>query len=185
MKIHITITVSLLVLTTTTNLAAQGGRLVPAQFSSVEGNSLHTHPFGHADSQMQILADASELATTQATIFDVLFRAEGAASLSYPSYTKSYKVTLYTTPVRAAQMTTNPVANRGAATGTVVFNGSLNVPASTPVQPVPRVFELRISFTAPYRYTAAQGSLLMHYETADTVAPPGLWFLDAVRRSTI
>jgi hypothetical protein len=181
MKIHVT--TALLVLTTT--VAAQGGRVVPAQFSSVEGNSLHQHPFGQADSQLQILADARELAATQASILDVLFRAEGAPSSSYPAYTKSYKVTLYTTSVSAAQMTTDPVANRGTATGTIVFNGSLNVPASLPAQPVPRLFGLRIPFTSTYRYQAAQGNLLMHLETADPVPPPGIWLLDAVRRSAV
>jgi hypothetical protein len=169
----------------TVPLAAQGARVVPAAFAYVEGNSRHTYPFGRQEAQLQVLADGSELMATQGTILSLLFRPDGQPANTYPAYAKGYKVTVYATPVTAAQMTIDPVANRGTSTGTVVFNGTLNLPADPPTLPLPRGYPFRIAFTAPFRWQATQGNLLLHVETTDLTVPPGGWTVDAVQRSTL
>jgi hypothetical protein len=81
-------------------------------------------------------------------------------------------------------MTTNPVANQGTATGTVVFNSILNLPVDVPTLPLPRGYPFRIPFSPSFRWQAAQGNLLIHVETTDLTTPPGSWTLDAFQRST-
>jgi hypothetical protein len=159
--------------------AQTGTRVLPAAYRNVEGSSRNTYPFGRADAQVQILADGPTLSSSQGFVSAIAFRADGYPPQSYTGYQKAYKLTVYPTTVTAAAMTTDPVANRGSSTGTVAFQAPLNVPTSTPPATLPRPFALRLAFTAPFPFHGGQSNLLLHVETADTLAPPS-WTLDAV-----
>lgn len=165
---------------------AQTSKVVPPFYASVEGNSRYTYPFGRDQTALQLLIDASQLTTSQGVVTAVAFRPEGSTTTAYTGYTKTYKVTTWTTPVAAASMTTDPLANAANTPATVVFHGVLNVP-NAPVLPVlPSPFTLRVPFTnGPYPYDGTKGNLLVQIDTADTVVPPGTWVVDAASlRST-
>jgi hypothetical protein len=174
-------------LLTALSCAQAADRVVPAAFAAIEGNALGDFVFGLRDAQAQLLVDAAELRAARGSIQALRLRADNNFPFPrpYSAHAKAYRLTAHTTPVTAAQMTIDPVANRGATVGTVVFQGVLNVPASAYARRSPRLFELRMPFPTPYGWQAAQGNVLLHLETADLVAPPREgWRVDWVSRST-
>lgn len=157
-------------------------KVVPLGMDVVEGPLVYTYPFGRATGAMQLLYDADQLTTQQGVIFGINFRqSQVTATQTYPSYTKNYLVTAYTVSTMAAGMNADPALNIGAATGTIVFNGPLTLPAVTAINTYPGPFSINIPFLQPYAYNGANGNLLLVIETADTAAvPTGSYRIDAV-----
>ncbi|MBI5850037.1 MAG: hypothetical protein HZB39_03210 [Planctomycetes bacterium] len=158
--------------------SAQQARVVPPGFADIEGNLLSTYPFGRAAGGMQFVCDPNVVASAPGLIFDVAFRVDADAN-TYQAYTKQYKLTAAQTPIAAAAMTRDPVANHGGATPTVVFQTPLNVPASSPVSILPKPFSITLPFAAPFTYDPALGGLILTLTTDDAISPPGTYRLDA------
>lgn len=161
---------------------AQQTKVLPPGMDFVEGPLVYTYPFGRATGAMSLLYDADQVTTQQGLITGMRFRqSQVTAAQTYPSYTKNYQVTAYTVATMAAQMVADPAVNAGSATGTVVFNGPLVLPAVTVITTFPADFAIHIPFTTPYAFDGTQGNLLLVIETADTVAvPSGSYRVDAV-----
>ena len=165
--------------------SAQTSRVVPPFYATVEGNSRYTYPFGRDQAAMQLLIDRSQLTAGNAVVTAVAFRPEGSTTAAFTGYSKTYKLTVWTTTVAAAAMTIDPIANAANQPATVVFHSVLNVPSAPPLSVLPSAFTLRVPFAnGPYPYASAMGSLLLQVDTADTVVPPGSWNVDAASLRT-
>lgn len=161
---------------------AQQRKVLPAGMDYVEGPLVYTYPFGRQTAGMQLLYDASEVTTQQGLLLGMRFRqSQVTASQLYPSYTKDYTVTAYTVSTPAAAMVADLATNVGNATGTVVFSGSVTLPAVQLINTYPAPFDIHIPFTTPYLFNGSQGNLLLLIETADTTTvPAGSYRIDAV-----
>lgn len=171
------LTVSLLLASTAT---AQITRHVPPGFGDVEGNRTFTYPFGRQDTKLQFLVDAAWVTTGTGIINSIAMRPEGSLTATYAGYSKTYTLTLWTTPVTAAAMTNDPVANTGNTSPTLAFNGNLNLPTAAPATRLPAPFGALFPFNTPYVFVGSAGNLLAQIDTADAVTPPGSWNVDAV-----
>jgi hypothetical protein len=162
-------------------LPAQQTTVVPRGMADIEGSLVLTYPFGRADGAIQVLADADQVTLGQGLLTGIAFRqSQVTATQTYAAYSKNYRVTVYTVATTAATMVADLAVNVGSATGTVVFQGQLNVPAVAPTVLQPAPFALQIPFSPPYVFDGSQGNLLLLVETADTAAvPSGSYRLDA------
>ena len=164
---------------------AQITRHVPPDFGDVEGNRSFTYPFGRADAAAQVLVDAPWVTTGVGIINVISMRPEGSLTATYAGYSKAYTLTLWTTPVTAAAMTADPIANIAGTTPTVGFSGTLNLPTAAPTTRLPAPFSVVFPLTTPYVFVGTSGNLLLQIDTADLTTPPGSWNVDAVfQRST-
>ncbi len=161
---------------------AQITRHVPPGFDDVEGNRSFTYPFGRQDTKLQILVDAAWVTTGTGIVNSIAMRPEGSLTATYPGYSKAYTLTLWTTPVTAAAMTNDPVANTGNTTPTLGFSSTLNLPTAAPATRLPAPFGVVFPLTTPYVFLGATGNLLLQIDTADATTPPGSWNVDAVFR---
>ncbi|MEZ5988827.1 MAG: hypothetical protein R3F30_06835 [Planctomycetota bacterium] len=141
--------------------AAQTDRVVPEVLRDVEGSMLNTYPLSFQDVRWQYLVDGGALATKQALIGGMSFRADGTAS--NPANTLSLKVDVYTVTTTPASMTTTFASNIGTATATTVFSGKLNVKAFNAQAPTPAPFNVTVPFTALYTFLPANGHLLVDW----------------------
>ena len=162
--------------------AAAQQKVLPGGMDFVEGPLVYTYPFGRATAAIQLLYDADQITLQQGVVLGMHLRqSRVTAAQLYPSYTKNYQVTAYTVATNAASMAADPALNIGAATGTVVFQGPLTLPAVTNITTFPAPFGIHIPFSVPYAFDGSAGNLLLVLETADTVAvPTGSYRIDAV-----
>lgn len=162
-------------------LAAQAARVVPPGLADVEGNRTFTYPFGRADGHVQVLYDATWVSSSGGVITQMSFRADSPATpTTYAGYTKGYSITLWTTPVAATAMSTNPTANAGGATPTVVYNGPVTLPTASPVATPPAPFSVVVPLGTPYVFLPSSGNLLLQIDSTDLNAVPGSWNVDSV-----
>lgn len=161
-------------------LPAQQTKTVPSGMANVEAGSLLTYPFGRVDAKLQLLIDADQITLGLGVLTGVGFRQNNVtASQVTAAYTKNYMVTAYQVLTPAASMVTDPVTNIGSATGTVVFNGPLNIPAQAPTTTWPAPFGIQIPFNQPLAFDGSQGNLLLLIETTDQGAVSGTFRLDS------
>jgi hypothetical protein len=161
-------------------LSAQQTKVIPAGMDYVEGPTVFSYPFGRQDAAIQLLVDADRLTLGQGVITGIRFRGSQQTQ-STAGYTKPYVVTAYTVSTSAAAMQTDPLANIGSATGTVVFQGPLTLPPVGPLTLAPGPFAIQIPFSIPYVFDGSQGNLLLLIETTDQAPVPGLYRIDAVQ----
>jgi hypothetical protein len=161
-------------------------KVLPGGMDFVEGPLVYTYPFGRATAAIQLLYDADQVTLQQGVVLGMHLRqSRVTATQLYPSYTKNYQVTAYTVAASAASMAADPAINIGSATGTVVFQGPLTLPAVTNVTTFPAPFGIHIPFSVPYAFDGSTGNLLLVLETADTAAvPTGSYRIDAVLFNT-
>ena len=168
-----------------TTLPAQQTKVVPSGMDFVEGPLVYTYPFGRADGAIQVLMDADQVTLGQGLLLGMRFRpSQVSASQTQIAHTKNYRVTAYVVTQAAATMVADLATNIGAATGTVVFQGPVSLPAQQPLAVAPAPFSIQIPFTTPFVYNGTLGNLLLLVETADTAAVPGLYRIDAVQFRT-
>lgn len=181
-----TLPTTLLALAVTVPATAQTLKVLPPGMAEIEGNLTHTYPFGRMTAGLQTIHDASWVTTQQGVLMGVRFRAEGSDfNDNLTGYSKAYDLTVAMTPVAAAAMTTDPVANHGGVQPTTVFSGVLNVPNSAAQPSAPRPFAIHFPFQTPFLVDGTQGNLILTLRSADTFSPPGTYGLDAVNlRST-
>jgi hypothetical protein len=153
-------------------------RVVPAFAATTEGNSTHAYPLSYTGVRMQILLEGKDVSPAPISLASVALRGDGGTQ-SYSASTLSPTLTLYTVPGTAATMSTTWTTNIGSATGTVVFQGPLAVPAFTPAYPTPNPFSVVVRFSRPFVFVPTQGSLLLEWLDATTYVF-SRWNADAV-----
>lgn len=169
-------------------LPGQQAKVIPSGMDFVEGPLVYTYPFGRADGAMQVLVDADQVTLGQGLLLGIRFRpSQVTGTQTQIAHTKNYRVTAYVVSQTAATMVADLATNIGTATGTIVFQGPVNLPAQQILAVAPAPFSIHIPFTQPFPYDGSLGNLLLHVETADTAAVPGLYRIDAVqfRNATI
>lgn len=161
-------------------LPAQQLKTVPSGMADVEAGSVFTYPFGRVDAKLQLLIDADQITLGVGVITGIGFRQNNVtASQVTAAYTKNYMVTVYQVPTAAANMVADPVTNIGSATGTVVFNGPLNIPAQAPTSILPAPFGLQIPFNQFLPFDGSLGNLLLLIESTDQGPVTGTFRLDS------
>jgi hypothetical protein len=169
----------LAVLTTATLLAAQTSKVVPANRTGIEGSTTQAYPWSYSLVRYQQALASSAIAQTNAVVTQLAFRRDAGATTAFNAKSTTYQITLYETAIGPTTMTTTWAANRNGSPGTVVFNGALNIPASTITYPTPNAFALQIPLSTPFVYTVANGNLLLEVlgnDPADLFDP---WRSDA------
>lgn len=160
-------------------LPAQMTKTVPSGMAHVEAGSLLTYPFGRVDAKLQLLVDADQITQGVGVLTGIAFRQNAVtASQVTTAYSKNYLVTAYQVATPAASMVADPATNIGSATGTVVFQGALQIPAQAPTATWPAPFGIQIPFTPPLPFDGSQGNLLLLIESTDQGPVSGTFRLD-------
>ncbi len=166
-------------------VCAQQTKVVPAGMDFVEGPSVSTVPFSATTSGIQMLIEASQVTSGTALITAMNFRPTQQTQTS-PAFVKNYVLTAYTTTVTAQAFENSaspydPNAIINGAAPTVVFNGPISFPATSPLTVTPAPFSIQIPFATPYVYDSTQGNLLLMLESTDLQTTPGTYRVDAVQ----
>ncbi|MHC4079150.1 MAG: hypothetical protein ACYST0_12000, partial [Planctomycetota bacterium] len=164
------------------SLHAQTFKVIPPSYTNLEGNSTHTYPYGRQTTEQQILINGSMISKATALIRGLNVR-PNQTDKGYPAYQKKYTLTVYSTSVTAAKMTTDPAANIGTAKGTEVFNATLSLPAVSPRRVWPAPFVTKWPFKTVYTFPASTSNFLAHIKTNDLTTPPtspARWAQDAI-----
>jgi hypothetical protein len=166
-------------------LTAQQTRVVPARMDQIEGQISFGFPFDRPDADFFLLYDADQITTGQAQITGIDFR-QDQHTFSVAGFTKPYRVTAYTVPMNAAGMvalgsTPSFPAIVGSASGTVVMQGPVVLPAHSTLSLAPGPFDINLPFTVPYSFDATHGNLLLRIQATDsTPVANGAYLIDAV-----
>jgi hypothetical protein len=160
-------------------LAAQSTRVVPNVNTAREGSSAARTPFSHQQGRIQWLANGAELCQTSAVLLSLEMRLDGFNfNRAGQAGTVDVKAELYHVPFTPSTLTNVWTQNIGSATGQVVYNGTLNLPAVTQQRPLPNPFSLRIPLDRPFVYQRAQGNLLLDLQTSNGTSSD--WPLDGI-----
>lgn len=140
---------------------------VPSFSTQIEGNSLFSYPFSFNQCRTQLLVDASALSNKR-VIRSVSFRPDGGGSTtSFAATQLTVALRAYQVTTSAATMTTTWANNIGAATASLTYNGTLNLPAFSVRYPLPNPYTIRVPFRQPFiRTTPARNVLLDWQATA-------------------
>jgi len=132
--------------------------------TDLEGNSSFTYPLSYQQCRFQALLEPRVLMKSSAVIQSFAFRLDGGTSSSVGTK-KVLKpaVTFYLVPVTASAMSTTWKSNIGSAGGTLVFKGTLNLPAASRSLPTPNPFTAKIPVAKPFVWLAGKGNLLMDW----------------------
>ncbi len=172
-----------IVLLTTTlvaSLAAQATVAVPPHAADVDGHQSLALPFGVPGFRTQILVEASAIASTQAVLTGIRFRADRPsaplAAASVPNVTVS--LSHCSLGLGGLQST---FANNVTSPATQVFAGTVQLPA----QPVgfagPLGWDVVVAFAQPYVFTTAQGDLLIDIVGNNGSGGTPNYYLDALQ----
>jgi hypothetical protein len=146
-------------------LPSQLKMTIPSWAATLEGNSSSTYPLSYTQVRWDYLADSKALGRSVAQIKGFSFRIDSGSSFSVGTK-KTLKpvITFYRVRTSPSTMSKTWTANIGTAKGTVVFNGTLNLPAATPALPSPAKFSVRIPLKAPFILTVLRDNLLIDWQ---------------------
>jgi len=182
MKFHHLFLGSLLVAATASSQTTY--RVIPASHENLEGNSLSTYPLKYEDVQWQMVIDKSAIGKVQGIIGGMSFRPDGSGSTrSYVAKKLSVTITFYEVATTPSTMSKTFKSNIGTSKGTVVFKGTVVLPATNVGYPLPANFSAKIPFPSVYTYLVSKGNLLIDW--AETGAYSSVsWNADAVNLSS-
>jgi hypothetical protein len=170
-------------------LPAQQTKVLPKGMDFVEGPAVLTFPFnsGNPTCGIQLLINAGEITQGVAVITGFWFRPTQQTQTTV-AFSKPYQVTAYTVAMNAANFEAmpspyDPTTVLGGATPTLVFSGSVSVPATTPLQLTPAPFSIHVAFSTPYLFDSSQGNLVLMFESTDNTTIPNTARVDAVTLS--
>ncbi|MEZ5962311.1 MAG: hypothetical protein R3F56_00565 [Planctomycetota bacterium] len=153
-------------------------RVVPADRTTVEGNTTHQYPFSYSEVRFQQIWEGAELANSVAVLDGIEFRADGVNATSRNGRNWSYVVTAAETLVSPVSATTT-WANNFTNPGTVVLNGLINVPAAAPAYPTPQGFAVNVLFNSPFTFARVNGHFILQIEGQDPANLYDPWPSDA------
>ena len=144
---------------------AQNTVVIPAGTATAEGNSSNAFPWGRGGLGMRIqnVYDSSHFTsqgiTTPVMITRLRWRMDsGTARTWVNSAYQNATISLSTSPLDQALVSTNFASNQGADL-TTVFTGPVAWPAGATTTPGPAPFLIDVPFTTPFFYNPAAGDL--------------------------
>lgn len=159
-------------------------KIIPASHENLEGNSLSTYPLKYEDVAWQMLIDKAAIGKTQGLISGISFRPDGSGStLSYPAKKLNVTIMFYETATTPATMSKTFATNYGSTKGTVVFQGTVSLPATNVGYPLPATFSAKIPFPSLYTYLTSKGNLLIDWVETGVYSSVS-WNADAVNISS-
>ncbi|MCA8974082.1 MAG: hypothetical protein KDC98_05135 [Planctomycetes bacterium] len=167
-------------LTFVTSLTAQSTQPVPAHADAVDGQRSQALPFGKLGFRTQILIDAASVATTQAVLTGIRFRADRASSPQAARSLPNVTVSLSHSSVGLGGLQTTFASNvTGAATQ--VFSGTVSLPAQATGYDGPMGWDTVITFPTPYVFTSSMGDLLIDIVGNNAAGGSSFYYLDAMQ----
>jgi hypothetical protein len=165
-------------------LSAQQTKVLPAGMDRVEGQISFGFLFSRPDADFFLLYDADQVTTGQAQLTGLDFRQNQQTS-PVAGFTKPYRVTAYTVPMNAAGMialgsVVSVATIVGSATGTVVMQSPVVLPARSSLSVAPGPFDINFPFSVPYTFDATQGNLLLRIQATDSTPVTSGYLIDAV-----
>lgn len=163
-----------------TALRAQTLIPVPGHAPDVDGHDSVALPFGAPGFRTQILVDPSRIGPTGSLIHGLRFRAD-RASAPLPQVTVP-NVTVSISQTGVALGGLSPTfANNVTGTPTVVFQGSVTLPAQTARFAEPQGWDIVVQLPQPYVVTNSLGNLLIDIVGNNPANATPNYYLDAMR----
>ncbi|HEU4418151.1 MAG TPA: hypothetical protein VFT55_04385 [Planctomycetota bacterium] len=140
---------------------AQTFHPVPAHADVVDGHRSSSIPFGSPGFRTQILVDATHIGPNGAVLNSLSFRLDRQSSSALgPAQVPNVTIELSHTSVAIGSLSTTFATNVTGPT-TVVFQGTVSVPAPQVGFAGPLPWNIVIPFTQPYSFATSQGNLLI------------------------
>jgi hypothetical protein len=155
-------------------------RVVPTHLTSVEGNDYFDFPFVYDKGRFQQIWDGSAVCGSTAVIQQVSFRRDTNYRKQNYAATTFLKTTvsLGSTPVTPAKMTTNFANNLVGAKLTTLVNGvNFSLPAQTQYPSV-APFNVHYPFSAPLIFQRSSGNLIMEWTVPGSATSKSIYTLD-------
>ena len=161
-------------------LVAQTTRPVPSNAELVDGHHAVELPFGTPGFRTQLLIDATAVATTNAFVTGIRFRADRTSLPLAPVLVPNVTVTMSHTSVAIGNL--GPVF-AGNVTGptTIVFQGSVSLPTHATAAAGPLPWDIQLVFPTAYAFTTAQGNLLIDIVGNNPVGGTPQYYLDGMQ----
>lgn len=161
-------------------LAAQNFQSVPAHADAVDGHQSTGLPFGVPGFRTQLLIDAAAIAPTGAALTGMRLRADRPSSPQAAVSVPNVTVTLSQSTTFVGNMNQDFAANVTGPT-TIVFQGTVDLPAQPVGHAGPLPWDIVIPFAQPYVLATAQGNLLVDIVGNNPVGGFPQFYLDAVQ----
>ncbi|MCA8956845.1 MAG: hypothetical protein KDC87_12280 [Planctomycetes bacterium] len=150
----------------------------PAGYEFQTGNSNNTFPLGRVSASYQQIHDAADMGALNShaamVISGMHFRP--AASYSITARAFDVQVTLSTTSVTSAAMSTTFSANLGTNTTVVLPYTNFNLPAGAGTGGDPNAPLWKFPFTTIYPYNAASGNLVWDWRQKNSTSTTSAFF---------
>lgn len=141
-------------------LRGQSAVVLPAAAANAEGISLDGGSFGSIAFRTQIVVDAAAIAPGGAFLTGIRFRADRTVGPQAAATVPNVTVAIGPTSVAVGAMSST-YANNVSVPTTMVFQGTLNLPAQGADHFGPRSFDVDVPFNQTFLYVAGQGNLLI------------------------
>lgn len=154
---------------------------VPDFADAVDGHHSVALPFGLPGFRTQLLIDAQAIAPTGAVLNAVSFRCDRSSLPATAGSVPNVTVRISQTSAAVGSMATT-FANNITAAETIVFQGTVTLPAHQDGAAGPMPWDIILPFAQPFVFATAQGNLLIDI-VADNPAGGGIpeYYLDAVQ----
>ncbi len=159
---------------------AQTFQPVPLHADAVDGHRTLLLPFGAPRFRTQILVDAAHIGPNGALLNSISFRPDRLVSSFGPALVPNVTIALSQTNVPVGSLGTTFAANVTGPT-TVVFQGTVSLPAPQTGFAGPLPWNIVIPFTQPYTFVTAQGNLLIDIVGNAPSVVFDSFFLDAMQ----
>ena len=161
-------------------LLAQTQLSLPTHADSVDGHHKHPLPFGMPGFRTQILVDAAAIAPNGALLNGIAFRSDRPSAPLAAQQVPNVTVSLSQTTAVVGAMS-DTFATNVTGTPTVVFQGTVNLPAASAGLAGPQPWDVVVTFAAPFLFTTGGGNLLIDITGNNPPAIIAGYYLDAVQ----
>ena len=178
-------TMMAILVTTLSPLLAQTEMVVPKGYGPLEGYGMHKYPWSYSKVQVQHLIHSSQIARVSALIRGMWIRRDHNNTSAFNARSNTYEISFTQTAVTPRNMSKVWATNRGGNTSTLVFKGTVNLPAqaaATRPAPLPAPWVGHIPLPTPYVYTPTKGNLLVDLLNTGGTGY-SIWGADAFRHS--
>jgi hypothetical protein len=168
------------VLLAATDVAAQLAQPVPANADLAEGHEAAALPFGLPGFRTQILIDGPAVGQSGAVLTGIRFRTDRTSSPLAGGAVPNVTVRVGETAIAPPNLGVGFAANATAPL-TTVFQGTVQLPASSAGHAGPLPWDVEVPFAQPFVFTTANGSLLIDIVGNNPTGGFASHYLDAVR----
>lgn len=152
---------------------------IPSISADTDAQQSLAYPFGHDGFRFQQVIDGTAVAPTFALIQEIAFRADRLTAPLNAHTIPNVSIWMGTTSATPQSMSTSFATNRASGTQTLVFQGTVNLPAQPAIETGVLPWNIVIPLATPFPFTTGTGNLLLEIEAANAPFTPNFYELDA------